>query len=237
MIAPKSYAEQLPRPEKLVEENLGLVERLAWHYRGRVGRFAEIEDLLQAGYLGLVDASQRYSRREGVTFAAYAAIRIRGAIIDQLRRNSNLCRSSISMRQAIEKARRTLEAKLERTPETAELAEALGLGVAELQDWEAKLQVNQLQSLDEVYSDFSLLFADRTSSAEDAVHLSQMKGLLAEALGNIPEREAQVLQLYYVEELNVYEIAAILDVTTGRVSQIKKAAILRLRDMLSEAMA
>ena len=236
MIAPKSYAEQLPRPEKLVEENLGLVERLAWHYRGRVGRFAEIEDLLQAGYLGLVDASQRYSQREGVTFAAYAAIRIRGAIIDQLRRNSNLCRSSISMRQAIEKARRTLEAKLERAPETAELAEALGLGITDLQDWEAKLQVNQLQSLDEVYSDFSLLFADRAISAEDAVQLSQMKELLAQALGKIPEREAQVLQLYYVEELNVYEIAAILDVTTGRVSQIKKAAILRLRDMLSEAM-
>lgn len=237
MIAPKSYAEQLPRPEKLVEDNLGLVERLAWHYRGRVGRFAEVEDLLQAGYLGLVDASQRYSQREGVTFAAYAAIRIRGAIIDQLRRNSNLCRSSITMRQAIEKARRGLEAKLERTPEAAEVAEALGITLSELQDWEAKFQVNQLHSLDEVYSDFSLLFADRSHSAEDTMQMTQMKGLLAQALGKIPEREAQVLQLYYVEELNVYEIAAILDVTTGRVSQIKKAAILRLRDMLSDAMA
>jgi RNA polymerase sigma factor for flagellar operon FliA len=236
MIAPKAYAEQLPRPEKLVEDNLALVERLAWHYRGRVGRFAEIEDLLQAGYLGLVDASQRYSKREGVSFAAYAAIRIRGAIIDQLRRNSNLCRSSISMRQAIDKERRALEGRLERAATPEELAEALGLTVAELQDWEARLQVNQLHSLDEVYSDYSLLFEDKGRSAEDAIQMSQMKGLLARALEEIPAREAQVLQLYYVEELNVYEIAAILDVTTGRVSQIKKAAILRLRDKLAAVM-
>lgn len=113
----------------------------------------------------------------------------------------------------------------------------MGLTLIELQDWEARFQVNQLQSLDEVYSDFSLLFEDKTSTAEDALQMTQMKGLLAKALGEIPEREAQVLQLYYVEELNVYEIAAILDVTTGRVSQIKKAAILRLRDMLSDVMA
>ena len=237
MIAPKAYSEQAPRPEKLVEDNIALVERLAWHYRGRVGRFAEVEDLLQAGYLGLVDASQRYSKRDGVTFAAYAAIRIRGAIIDQLRRNSNLCRSTINMRQSIERARRALESKLERVPTPEELAEAMGLTLIELQDWEARFQVNQLQSLDEVYSDFSLLFEDKTRTAEDSLHMTQMKGLLAKALGEIPEREAQVLQLYYVEELNVYEIAAILDVTTGRVSQIKKAAILRLRDMLSEVMA
>lgn len=237
MIAPKAYSEQVPRPEKLVEDNIALVERLAWHYRGRVGRFAEVEDLLQAGYLGLVDASQRYSKRDGVTFAAYAAIRIRGAIIDQLRRNSNLCRSTINMRQSIERARRALESKLDRAPTPEELAEAMGLTLIELQDWEARFQVNQLQSLDEVYSDFSLLFEDKTSTAEDALQMTQMKGLLAKALGEIPEREAQVLQLYYVEELNVYEIAAILDVTTGRVSQIKKAAILRLRDMLSDVMA
>ena len=66
MIAPKKYGEQAPAPDKLVEDNMHLVQRLAWHYQGRVGKFAEIEDLMQAGYLGLVDASQRYSTREGV---------------------------------------------------------------------------------------------------------------------------------------------------------------------------
>lgn len=88
MIAPKAYPEQTPQPEKLIEQHMPLVQRLAWHFHGRVGRFVEIEDLLQAGYLGLVDAGQRYSVREGVTFSAYAAIRIRGSIVDLLRRLS-----------------------------------------------------------------------------------------------------------------------------------------------------
>ena len=232
MIAPRSYGEQTPRPDKLIAEHMFLVQRLAWHYHGRVGRFAEIEDLLQAGYVGLVDAGQRYTPREGVSFSAYATIRIRGAIVDHLRRNSNLCRSTITMRQKVAKARDTLEAQLERAPSPAEVAEAVGITLDDLREWEAKFQVNRLQSLDEVYTDHSLLFSDQASTAEDGVQLSQMKVLLRDAINKLPEREALVLQLYYVEELNVYEIAAVLDVTTGRVSQIKKAAIQRLRTMM-----
>lgn len=237
MIAPKSYGEQTPKPAKLVEDHMYLVQRLAWHYQGRVGRFAEVEDLLQAGYLGLVDAAQRYTPREGVSFSAYATIRIRGAIVDHLRRNSNLCRATINMRQRVAKAREELETKLERAPLPAEVAEALGLTAEELADWESRFQVNRLQSLDEVYSDHSLLFSDHSVSAEDGLQLTQMKGLLRKAIEKLPEREALVLQLYYVEEMNVYEVAAVLDVTTGRVSQIKKAAIQRLKGMLEEAMA
>lgn len=236
MIASKAYAEQALNPEKLVTDHMQIVQRLAWHYQGRVGKFAEIEDLLQAGYLGLIDASQRYSIREGVSFSAYATIRIRGAIVDYLRRNSNLCRNSIAMRQRIEKTRAALESRLERAPETQELADALEMDLTELQSWQARFQVNQLQSLDEVYSDHSLLFRDQTPRAEDTVQMAQMKVLLGKALDKLPEREALVLQLYYVEELNVYEIAAVLDVTTGRVSQIKKAAILKLREMLEGLM-
>lgn len=108
--------------------------------------------------------------------------------------------------------------------------------MSELQDWQARFQVNQLQSLDEVYSDHSLLFSDKSVQAEDSLQNSQLKQLLKISLGKLPEREALVLQLYYVEELNVYEVAAVLDVTTGRVSQIKKAAIMRLRDMMSDVL-
>ena len=237
MIAPRNYGEQAPAPDKLVEDNMHLVQRLAWHYQGRVGKFAEIEDLMQAGYLGLVDASQRYSTREGVTFAAYAAIRVRGSIVDLLRRNSNLCRSTISMRQRISKARLDLEHSLGRAPQIEEVAEAMQMTLTELQDWEAKFQVNQLQSLDEVYTDHSLLFRDQGELPEDKLEQNQLKVHLRESIKDLPEREALVLQLYYVEELNVYEIAAVLDVTTGRVSQIKKAAILRLKDLLQERLA
>jgi RNA polymerase sigma factor for flagellar operon FliA len=233
MIAPKSYNEQKHDPAKLVEENMALVQRLAWHFQGRVGRFVEIEDLLQAGYLGLIEASQRYSVREGVTFAAYAAIRIRGAIIDLLRRNSNLCRSTITMRQTIERTRRDLTQKLGRAPDPEQVAEAAGLTTEELLEWENRFQVNQLQSLDEVYTDHSLIFESAEGAAEDKLEMTQLKGVLKLCIEKLPEREAMVLQFYYVEELNVYEIAAILNVTTGRVSQIKKAAVERLRTLIT----
>ena len=234
MIAPQSYQEQRLSPARLVEEQMPLVQRLAWHFHGRVGRFVEVDDLLQAGYLGLVDASQRYSVCDGVSFAAYAAIRIRGSIIDHLRRNSNLCRNTISMRQAVERARRKLSQSLGREPETVELAEAMEMTPEKLQDWENRFQTNQLHSLDEVYTDHSILFSDHGASAEDTLEQSQLKVLLRHAIEDLPERNALVLQLYYVEELNVYEIAAILDVTTGRVSQIKKAAIEQLRDLMQQ---
>jgi len=104
--------------------------------------------------------------------------------------------------------------------------------VEELQDWENRFQVNKLQSLDEVYTDQSLLFSDDGTSPERHTELGQLKGLLREAIEDLPERQALVLQLCYAEELNVYEMAAILDVTPGRVSQLKKSAITRLRDIM-----
>lgn len=235
MIPPTAYAEQQLNPTKLVEDHVDLVRRLAWHFHGRTGRFAEIDDIMQAGYLGLVDASQRYSTREGVAFAAYAAIRVRGSIIDFLRRNSNLCRTTIAMQQKVRKARQDLENQLGRTPEPSEVASHLGLEMAEYSEWLSRFEANHVQSLDEVYSDHSILFQDQTPSPEEATHKSQMRQQLKLALTKLPEREALVLQLYYVEELNVYEVGAILGVTTGRVSQIKKAAIERLRNLIRES--
>ena len=237
MIAPLRYAEQQPTSESLVEAHMPLVQRLAWHFFGRVSRYVEIDDLLQAGYLGLVGAAQRYTACEGVSFSAYAAIRVRGSIIDHLRSNSNLCRNTISMRKKIEQARRDLAQELGHEPETIELAAKLDMKPEELLDWENRFQVNQVQSLDEIYTDHSVLFSDTQGTAEDDVERAQLKVILKESIGELPERNALVLQLYYVEELNVYEIAAILEVSTGRVSQIKKAAIEQLRDIIKARLA
>lgn len=191
---------------------------------------------MQAGYLGLVDASRRYSAREGVTFAAYAAIRVRGSIIDCLRRNSNLCRTTISMQQKVRAAERDLEIEHQRTPTPEELSEKMEMTLEELQNWQARFQASRVKSLDEVYTDHSILFQDFTPSPEEATYQSQMRGMLPKAISKLPEREARVLQLYYVAELNVYEVAAILDVTTGRISQIKRAAIERAHSLIMEQM-
>lgn len=191
---------------------------------------------MQAGYLGLVDASRRYSAREGVTFVAYAAIRVRGSIIDCLRRNSNLCRTTISMQQKVRAAERDLEIEHQRTPTPEELSEKMEMTLEELQNWQARFQASRVKSLDEVYTDHSILFQDFTPSPEEATYQSQMRGMLRKAISKLPEREARVLQLYYVAELNVYEVAAILDVTTGRISQIKRAAIERAHSLIMEQM-
>jgi RNA polymerase sigma factor for flagellar operon FliA len=191
---------------------------------------------MQAGYLGLVDASRRYSAREGVTFAAYAAIRVRGSIIDCLRSNSNLCRTTISMQQKVRAAERDLEIEHQRTPTPEELSEKMEMTLEELQNWQAHFQASRVKSLDEVYTDHSILFQDFPPSPEEATYQSQMRGMLRKAISKLPEREARVLQLYYVAELNVYEVAAILDVTTGRISQIKRAAIERAHSLIMEQM-
>jgi RNA polymerase sigma factor for flagellar operon FliA len=233
MMLAKRYAEQDgPSPEKLVRSHMDLVRKIAWHMHGRVGRMAEIEDMLQVGYMGLVDAAQRYTPRQGATFAAYAAIRIRGSIIDYLRASSALCRATIVMQQRMRASVLKLEQQLLRSPEKAEIATDMGITVAELEDWENQFGESSIKSLDEVYSDHSMLFSDGHRSVEDKMQQDQMRKMLRRALGDLPEREAMVLQLYFVEELNVYEIAEILGVTTGRVSQIKKAAVGRLRESI-----
>ena len=191
---------------------------------------------MQACYLGSVDASRRYSAREGVTLAAYAAIRVRGSIIDCLRRNSNLCRTTISMQQKVRAAERDLEIEHQRNPTPEELSEKMEMTLKELQNWQARFQASRVKSLDEVYTDHSILFQDFTPSPEEATYQSQMRGMLPKAISKLPEREALVLQLYYVTELNVYEVAAILDVTTGRISQIKRAAIERAHSLIMEQM-
>ena len=225
----KGYPEQAQSPERLVVSHMNLVRKIAWHMHGRVGRMIEIDDLLQIGYIGLVDASQRYVPKEGVSFAAYAKIRIRGSIVDYLRSNSTMCRATIAMHQKVKAAMTRMEHELMRAPSVPEMADELEMTVSEYEEWQTQFATRQISSLDEVYTDHSILFSDKAVSAEDKVQQDELKLMLQDALGDLPEREALVLQLYYVEELNIYEIAEVLGVTTGRVSQIKKAAVERLR--------
>jgi RNA polymerase sigma factor for flagellar operon FliA len=233
MMIRRGYLEKSLRPEDLVATHLEMVRRIAHQLHGRVRGAVEVEDLIQVGYIGLVDASRKYEKREGVSFEAYALIRIRGAILDFLRRNSNLCRTTILMRQKIAAATLALERKLQRSATAAEIAEAAGVSTVELDQWQQAFQANVHHSLDEAYDEFSIWFAESSDNPEEALSQSELRGALRRALTTLPEREALVLQLYYVEELNVYEIAEVLEVTTGRVSQIKKAAIGRIRATLA----
>ena len=230
----KTYSESPKDINILIENNMGLVRKIAWHMHGRVKSAVEIEDLIQIGMYGLVTAAQNYVVKEGVSFASYAGIRIRGEIVDHLRRNSNLCRTTIQMQQKYNSSFEKLSRQLQREPQNSEIAKDMGLETSELDNWEQAFAANTHQSLDSVYDEFSIWFASNDQSPEDELSDTELRENLVEALKTLPEREAMLVQLYYVEELNVYEIAEVLEITTGRVSQIKKSAISRLREFIQK---
>ena len=229
-----SYPEQQPNVESLIVDNMNLVKKIAWHMHGRVRASIEIEDLMQIGYFGLVTAAQKYSPKEGATFASYAVLRIRGAIVDHHRKSSNLCRTTIQMQQKQKKAVESLTAELQREPVPSEIAEKMGLNLDEYREWEKAFNANIHQSLDEVYDEYSMWFVSKDSTPEENLDRSQLKDILKVALKELPKKEAMVIQLYYVEELNVYEIAEVMEITTGRVSQIKKSAVSLLRENINK---
>jgi len=217
----------------LIEENLDLVKKIAWQIFGRVQKVVEIEDLIQQGMEGLVAAAQKYSPKEGVNFQQYAQLRIRGSIIDFLRKNSNLCRTTIKKKQEFEKCKVELQKELGRDPSKYEIIEKLGISDDDFNYWEKAFEANTLQSLDQAYDEYSIVYASSSSNPEVSLQDKQLKNQIKQALSVLNQREAMVAQLYYVEELNIYEISEILEISTGRISQIKKIIIEKLRNEIS----
>ena len=226
------YQHKQDLKSQLINDNLEIVKKIAFYYVGRVGQVVDVDDLLQLGMVGLIEAAHNYEPREDVSFVSYAKLRVKGAIVDYLRKSSNLCRGTIRRKQDYEKAKRKLEKELFREPETSEIAKELNIEVSDLLSWEHDFAASQHQSLEEAseaYGDF-LFATDKT--VEEKIFNGQLKKILRDKLEDLNEQQIMVLQLYYVEELNVYEIAEVLSVSTGRVSQIKSAAIQRLKTLI-----
>ena len=230
-----SYAEQQPDVEELIASHSELVRKIAWQIHGRARHITEIEDIMQIGYTGLIVAAQNYTPLDGASFASYASIRIRGAIVDYLRKSSNLSRTTIQIKKKYNQAVEKLERRLLRQPNRLEIADELDMSEDQLIEWEAAFQANTPQSIDSVYDQFSIWFTSPDNNPEEEVNEVELQELLKEALRHLPEREALVIQLYYVEVLNVFEIAEVLEVSTGRVSQIKKSAVGQLRQFIEKA--
>jgi RNA polymerase sigma factor for flagellar operon FliA len=226
------YSNHKDNKDELINENLELVKRIAYYYRGRVGKIIEIEDLLQLGMVGLVEAAHNYSPQNDVPFASYAKLRIKGAIVDYLRKSSNLCRGTIRRKQDYERAKRSLEKKLNRDPSVEEIAIELQVEVDEISKWKHDFAVSQHKSIDEATEAYGDFLFSMEESVEEKIFNGQLKQLLRENLTSLNQQQLMVLQLYYVDELNVYEIAEVLSVTTGRVSQIKSAAVKTLRNLI-----
>lgn len=220
-------------PEQLARRYMPLVRKIAWHVHGRVSSALEIEDLLQIGMLALVEAANAFEDR-GLGFATYAQMRVRGAMIDRLRSHATLCRSGMARRKQLMGVRARLEQRQGRSPTEAEMAAEMGLEPSAYRELADSAEMIQHSSMDEVYSDQSMWFADVEERADDVLERESLKAALAKHIGELPQREALVLQLYFVEELNLEEIGRTLDIGAARVCQIKKAALDKLRERLRD---
>ena len=221
-----------PNIQNLVKDNVNLVKKIAWHLHGRVSAIIEIEDLIQIGMLGLINAAQNYTPQNDASFSSYANIRIKGEILDYLRKNSNLCRTTIKMKKISEKASLSLRHKFGREPNNTEIAKEIGMTSEKYYEWTQAFEANVIRSLDDSYDEYSQWFVAKDMNPEENINHQELKNLLTASLAKLEGKEALIIQLYFVEELNIYEIAEVMSVSTGRVSQIKTSAIKRIRESL-----
>lgn len=232
--AQQRYAADAPRnPRALIDRHSQLVRRIAWHVHSRMSTAIEVEDLIQIGLIALVEAAQNFEER-GIAFAPYASTRIRGAMIDGLRRDARMCRAGMANRRYLAGIKSRLEQEYMRSPSDAEMVAATGLEPQAYFNMAASTRALQQDSIDENYSDHDMWFADLADGADTMLEKAELREALVANLGQLGEREALVLQLYFVEELNLDEIGETLGVGAARVCQIKKAALDKMRAMMAD---
>ena len=206
-----------------------MVRRLAWHVNGSGRPGVELEDLMQAGMVALTEAAQRHNGPGEDGFAAYAKLRVRGAMVDLIRRHVPLSRGASERRRQLRARESTLRLELGREPSPTELALAMGLSEGELLSLQNTSEPLRFESIDQAYSDSDMAFADDRPDSFALLADEEMRGEVAQAIAALPERLQLVIQLYFVEELNLSEIADTLQVSVPRVHQLKAQAIDKLR--------
>ena len=235
-----AWADEEER-ERLLLEQLPQVRYIARRIHERLPRHVPFEDLVHAGVVGLIDALHKFDRSKHVQFGSYAKFRIRGAILDSLREMDWSPRDLRRKARRLEEAHNKLRSQLGRNPSEPELAVELGLDLRGLQLLLGEIDGLEIGSLrvashqDGKEEDLCEYLPDHPDETPLLLCLrSEMKDLLARAISDLPEKERQVLALYYYEELTMKEVGTVLGVGESRVSQIHSMALVRLRARLSE---
>jgi RNA polymerase sigma factor for flagellar operon FliA len=228
-------AQGAPDKEDLVRQHAQLVKRLAFQLMAKLPASVQIDDLVQNGMIGLLDALGRFEEGMGAQFETYAAQRIRGAMLDGLRDNDWVPRGVRREMRRVEEAIHKLEHEHGRPPSEGELAAALGMAIAEYQKLLQEARGHQLIYLEDLAADQDESFLDRNCAgpapADPAALLEDIdtRRALVSGIEALPEREKTVMALYYDEDLNLKEIGEVLGVTESRVCQLHSQAIARLR--------
>jgi RNA polymerase sigma factor for flagellar operon FliA len=220
-------------PMDRIRRFMPLVRRLAWHMHGAGHADLEIEDLMQTGLVALTECARRHQHETDDGFAAYAKMRVRGAMIDLLRRNATISRGAMERRREMRDKESALSASLGRAPTPSELAAAMDMSEAELAAARVAATPLRFEALDECYSDSDLAFATDDPDSFQQLADVETRGRLVEAVKTLGERQQLIVQLYFVEELNLSEIAEVLGVSVPRVHQIKAQALAALKDAMA----
>ena len=231
------YSQSDPnrQAEEILNKHAPLVQRIAYHLSARLPASVVVDDLIQVGMIGLLDASQNYDPSQGAQFETYATIRIRGAMLDDVRKEDWAPRSVHRNARRISEAVRAVEARTGRDAQDIEVAEQMGVSLDEYYGYLQDSASARLFALDDLNDgDESAGINANHGRPLDEVQQAHFKKSLAQAIGSLPDRERLVLALYYKEELNLKEIGAVLGVSESRVSQIHSQAALRLRSRLTD---
>lgn len=242
----KLWEEYQKRPspelrEKLITEYAPLVKVVAGRLSMYLGYNVEYEDLVSYGIFGLIDAIDKFDLGKEVKFETYASLRIRGAILDQIRKMDWIPRTVRQKQKKIEEAIKQIESKTGRNATDDEIAKEIGIKEDELNEWQSQLKVTNIVSLNEFVEQGGEPVMDARGNShfvqpEDSVQEEELKQVLSETMELLTEKERKVILLYYYEELTLKEISNILEVSESRVSQLHTKALFKMRKKMGNYM-
>lgn len=218
--------------EQLVKDHIGLVKKIANHIAARLPSNIQIDDLIQAGMLGLLEAAKNYDPSQGASFETYAGIRIRGSVLDEVRGTDWTPRSVTRKIREVSQAIHDVENSLGRDASNAEVAQYMGISIEEYHAILKDSMAARLFSLDQLEEEQGLPGISNGIEPQSTLEQSDFKAALAEEIKNLPQKEQLMMSLYYNDDLNLKEIGAIMNVSESRVSQIHGQALIRLRSRL-----
>ncbi len=228
--------------EKIILEYAPLVKVVSGRLSMYLGYNVEYEDLCSYGVFGLIDAIDKFDPKKAVKFETYASLRIRGAILDQIRKMDWIPRTIRQKQKQIDAVMKDIEAETGRSATEEEIAEGLGISGDEYTDWQSQMKITNIVSLNEYMEQGSDISTDAKSTSshfdapEEVVEKEELKNVLRDALELLTEKEKKVILLYYYDELTLKEISNVLEVSESRVSQLHTRALQKMKEKMGKYM-
>jgi len=238
-VAVTMYAQiQKDQRDQRIVEHIGLVKRIAWHLIVRLPSNVQVDDLIQSGMLGLIEAAKNYDPSQGASFETYAGIRVRGAMLDDVRHADWSPRSLHRKMRQLREAVQQIESATGGDAKDQDIADKLQITLDELHGIKRDSANSQIFSLDQVEDDPGQQSRLRSSLNDplESLQRANFKGQLASVIASLAEREQMVMSLYYNEELNLKEIGHVLEISESRVSQIHSKALKNIRAQMQDWM-